>query len=79
MNFQEKAKQPNAPLHLTYGVELEFVFAFHQNQLKLTRNGVLTTIVKNIPYLDREWNDPSPATIFTRIDPREAPGRTYNS
>jgi len=70
-------------LNLTYGVELEFVFAFREEELDLTpRNPEKkqNQIIKDIGWKHRMYkgrnNDYSK---FTLIDPSETPGRIYNS
>jgi len=59
---------------LTFGAELEFVFAFHESQLTLGKNrhrsdGKDDEVVKNIPFDER-------ARLFTNV---EVPGHVYNS
>lgn len=63
------------PDNLTYGVELEFVFAFHQDELVLREHldGTKDTIVKDMRYTDRE------AHAFTPISSVDLPNRIYNS
>jgi len=57
------------PIH--YGVELEFVFAFRQDELQLDyTDGVEDTLRKNLRYFEREVYPK-----FTRIDPRALPVR----
>ena len=62
---------------LTYGVELELVFAFHQDELllelKKDTHGVKYSIEKNIPYFERE----TPA--FTPMILTGLPNHVYNS
>lgn len=69
--------EPAPPLHpppIIYGVELEFVFGFHQNELKLGQtHGVPNTLKKNLTYFERE------ECKFTRIDPVDLPNHPYNS
>jgi hypothetical protein len=62
---------------LTYGVELEFVFAFHEDELMavLDRDeyGGRCALSKRMSYFDRE------NPVFTRIPLTETPNRVYNS
>lgn len=62
---------------LTYGVELEFVLAFHQNELEVelakNKDGVEYSIAKNLSYFDRE------ARPFTPMSLVEFPNRVYHS
>ena len=60
--------------YLTFGIELEFVFAFHQSELQLGQtNGVQDTIEKNLSYFVRETHP------FTLISQEELPQHAYNS
>jgi hypothetical protein len=59
---------------LTFGVELEFVFAFHQDELQLGEtNGDQDKIEKDLSYFVRE------GTPFTVIPLTELPQHVYNS
>jgi hypothetical protein len=58
---------------LTFGVELEFVFAFHQDELQLEDTNGQDTLEKNLSYFVRET---APFTIISQLD---FPQHTYNS
>ena len=59
---------------LTYGIELEFVFAFREDQLDLTYPGRNPdTIKKGLSYFERE------VSPFTHFDTTHLPNHTYNS
>lgn len=70
---QPQALMYNLPVN--YGVELEFVFAFHESELKLGEtDGSPNTLKKDLTYLEREEHPK-----FTRIPPVELPDHPYNS
>jgi hypothetical protein len=61
--------------NLTYGVEMEFVFTFHESELEPifgTTNGVQAQIKKHISFIERE-------TKLTRTNSCHLPGQYYNS
>lgn len=55
---------------MNYGVELDFVFAFHEDELDLGIN----KIRKDVPYEKRKIYP-----HFSRMDPAKLPDRVYNS
>ncbi|KAK0119882.1 hypothetical protein ONS95_011312 [Cadophora gregata] len=57
---------------LTYGVELEFVFAFHEDLIAFPSNAEYK-IVKNLPYGTRALSR------FSRVNPIFSPNKIYNS
>ncbi|CZT51551.1 uncharacterized protein RSE6_12706 [Rhynchosporium secalis] len=57
---------------LTYGVELEFVFAFREDLIVFT-NDADYTVLKDIPYSTRQL------PRFSRINSTFSPNRSYNS
>jgi hypothetical protein len=60
---------------MNYGVELEFVFGFQQDELELGHtNGVPNTLKKNLKYIEREEYPK-----FTKIKPVALPDHPYNS
>lgn len=76
----ELPAKPKASLSkegLTYGVELEFVIAFHQDELELElaqhNNNVQYSIKKNLSYFARE------AELFTPIPSLALPNHAYHS
>ncbi|KAL2070434.1 hypothetical protein VTL71DRAFT_13460 [Oculimacula yallundae] len=58
--------------NLTYGVELEFVFAFHEDLIRFPRDANYTT-VKCLPYSTRQLEK------FSRVNCIFAPNKVYNS
>jgi len=59
--------------NLTYGVELEFVFAFHEDLIKFPSDAEYK-IVKDLPYSTREL------LRFSRVNPIfSPPNKIYNS
>jgi hypothetical protein len=60
---------------INYGVELEFVFAFHEEELELgSYEGRPNTLKKDMKYHEREEYP-----RFTRISPHALPDHAYNS
>ena len=60
--------------NLTFGVELEFVFAFHESLLELGQtNGIIDDIKKDLSYFVRETG---PFTVINQADLRH---HAYNS
>ncbi|KAF4635430.1 hypothetical protein G7Y89_g2669 [Cudoniella acicularis] len=60
---------------VNYGVELEFVFAFHEGELDLGQtNGIPNTLSKNLSYFQREQYPE-----FSKFKPSEFPNLIYNS
>jgi hypothetical protein len=60
---------------INYGVELEFVFAFHEDELQLgSYEGRPNTLKKDMKYHEREEYP-----RFTRISPHALPDHAYNS
>ncbi|KAH6723318.1 hypothetical protein BKA61DRAFT_648495 [Leptodontidium sp. MPI-SDFR-AT-0119] len=57
---------------LTYGVELEFVFAFHEDLIVFPNDAEYKTL-KCLPYATRQLQR------FSRVNPIFSPNRTYNS
>jgi hypothetical protein len=65
---------------LTYGVELEFVFAFHEDGLELGHtNRKPNKIRKNLTLDERESDGRQDPSKFNRLDTSELPGHRYNS
>ena len=58
--------------NLTYGIEIEFVFAFHEDLIVFPNDAEYKT-VKNLPYSTRLL------PRFSRVNPLFTPNRTYNS
>jgi len=70
MSKPELHKRP-----INYGVEIEFVFAFHEDELELgSYGGMPNTLKKDMKYHEREEYP-----RFTRISPYALPNHAYNS
>ncbi|KAH6670543.1 hypothetical protein B0J14DRAFT_486004, partial [Halenospora varia] len=59
------------PTPVNYGIEMEMIFAFHENELSLEKSEI---VAKNLNYTQREQYPE-----FTRIPPIMLPNHTYNS